>query len=113
MLSSARNLPRRSVWDAAPPPIPPAAPQRNSPRPAALAADKKGRPAAPFLLREMESRRSHRGRATSHYIRQDHETEGLMSRMHENPTFDWADPLLLEDMRSEEERIGPIEGRVF
>src|SRR5256885_11091267 len=28
-----------------------------------------------------------------------------MSRMHENPTFDWADPLLIEDMLSEEERL--------
>jgi glutaryl-CoA dehydrogenase len=28
-----------------------------------------------------------------------------MSRMHENPTFDWADPLFLEDMLSEEERL--------
>src|SRR3954453_9523019 len=28
-----------------------------------------------------------------------------MSRMHENPTFDWADPLLIEGMLSEEERL--------
>src|SRR5256885_9997786 len=28
-----------------------------------------------------------------------------MSRMHENPSFDWADPLLIEDMLSEEERL--------
>src|SRR5436309_11889255 len=28
-----------------------------------------------------------------------------MSRMHENPTFDWSDPLLIEDMLSEEERL--------
>src|SRR5438105_6294361 len=28
-----------------------------------------------------------------------------MSHMHENPTFDWADPLLIEDMLSEEERL--------
>src|SRR5947209_15361417 len=28
-----------------------------------------------------------------------------MSRMDENPTFDWADPLFVEDMLSEEERL--------
>jgi len=28
-----------------------------------------------------------------------------MSGMHENPSFDWADPLLIEDMLSEEERL--------
>src|SRR5438067_7167361 len=28
-----------------------------------------------------------------------------MSRMHENPTFDWADPLLFEDELGEEERL--------
>src|SRR6266513_4842814 len=28
-----------------------------------------------------------------------------MSRMHETPTFDWADPLLIEGMLSEEERL--------
>src|SRR5437868_11208893 len=28
-----------------------------------------------------------------------------MSRPHDNPVFDWADPLLLEDMLSEEERL--------
>src|SRR6478752_7923532 len=28
-----------------------------------------------------------------------------MSRMHENPTFDWADPLLLEDELAEDGRL--------
>jgi glutaryl-CoA dehydrogenase len=36
-----------------------------------------------------------------------------MSRMHENPTFDWADPLLFEDMLSEEERLVRDSARAY
>src|SRR5262249_44508293 len=46
-----------------------------------------------------------------HYIRREHDSpEALMSRTQENPefanpVFDWADPLLAEDVLSEEERL--------
>src|SRR6476469_7581284 len=36
-----------------------------------------------------------------------------MSRMHENPSFDWADPLLVEDMLSEEERLVRDSARAY
>src|SRR5437868_9483481 len=36
-----------------------------------------------------------------------------MSRPHDNPVFDWADPLVLEDMLSEEERLVRDSARAY
>src|SRR5882757_1500678 len=114
--NSARNSPRRSGWGAARAATRPGRPRKNNrPPPPRRRVLRKGRLGRPFCCENAESRRLPSGGVI---LGENHKAEALMSRtaanpVFANPIFDWADPLLVEDMLSEEERLVRDSARAY